>query len=85
MDDALKNRLILALTVAAGSARSSEAQTEALALVSILEALDAVSDGTPVVAAPIAAHDELRQSVQASTAQAEADAYAKVNAPTETP
>jgi hypothetical protein len=85
MDDALKNRLILALTVAAGSARSSEAQTEALALVSILEAMDAMSDGSPVPTPVAVAHDELRQSVQESTAQAEADAYAKVNAPTETP
>jgi hypothetical protein len=98
MDPIIKTRLILALKQAAGAARSSEAQMEANELVSILELMDdppqAVADGARaflVSRASVASesasttppHDELRQSVQSSTAQAEANVHAKVNAPSE--
>jgi hypothetical protein len=88
MDPIIKTRLILALKQAAGAARSSEAQMEANELVSILELMDDPPQAIVAGAQAFAAaqdtpppHDEIRQSVQTSTAQAEADAYAKVNDP----
>jgi hypothetical protein len=89
MNATLKTRLIFALKTAAGSARSSEFQVEANDLVSMLQAMDDPPQAEPEQTGPepvsAAAHDDLRQSVQASAGRAEAAVYAKVNAPTETP
>lgn len=90
MDATLKTRLVLALKQAAGAARSSEAQSEANELASIVDAMPIdetappapMGDGSfPDVKA--ADHDEIRQSVQASAALAETDVYNKVNAPSD--
>lgn len=89
MDTALKTRLILALKHAAGTARSSEAQTEANELASVLEAMpvDETAPAVPQAAVGFGPQDdvaglvspsELRKSVQASTEEAESKAYEKV-------